>query len=106
MTIFLTFLRKISASYKRPLENNGENDPTFSSMFPNSLFTHQKKPSLFFIFISQISYKQREITVLNQEQVPKVAKHGTEDIMFWLFKYRVLRKFKDIIQKYPEYLKR
>ena len=40
----------------------------------------KNKTSFFFISISQISYKQKEITVLNQEQVPKVAKHGTEVI--------------------------
>ena len=33
-----------------------------------------------FIFISQLSYKHWKITVLNQEQVPKEAKHGTEVI--------------------------
>ena len=55
----------------------GENDFTFSSTFPNYLFNRQKNKFVF-IFINQISYKQGEITVLNQEQVPKEAKHGTE----------------------------
>ena len=45
----------------------GQNDLTFWSMFANSLFNRQKNMFVF-IFISQISYRQMEFTVLNWEQ--------------------------------------
>ena len=66
----------------------GQNDLTFWRMFAKTLFNRQKNMFVF-IFISQISYKQVEFTVLNQEQVHTIAKHGTEVInrMFWFFKY-------------------
>ena len=53
----------------------GKKDLTFCSMFANSLFDHQKNKFVF-IFISQISYEQRE----SGTKVPTVAKHGTEVI--------------------------
>ena len=61
----------------------GEND----LMFANSLFSHQNNKFVF-IFISQISYKQREFSSEPGTKVPTVAKHDTEgNRMFWFFKY-------------------
>ena len=55
----------------------GNSDLTFCSMFPHSLFNH-KKNNLVVIFISQISYKQREHSSQLETKVPAEAKHGTE----------------------------